>query len=74
MQLRMFAAMLLEGSWVEAGIDHAIPEKVPAKPDIRKTLVPAGPVVVFGASSFPYAYSTAGGDTASALAAGCSVE
>jgi len=73
MQLRMFASMLLEGSWVEASIDHAIPEKVPAKPDIRKMLVPLGPVVVFGASNFPYAYSTAGGDTASALAGGCSV-
>lgn len=73
MQLRMFAAMLLEGSWVEASIDHAIPERVPAKPDIRKMLVPLGPVVVFGASNFPYAYSTAGGDTASALASGCSV-
>jgi NADP-dependent aldehyde dehydrogenase len=73
MQLRMFAAMLLEGSWLEASVDHAIPERVPAKPDIRKMLVPLGPVVVFGASNFPYAYSTAGGDTASALAAGCSV-
>jgi NADP-dependent aldehyde dehydrogenase len=73
MQLRMFAKMLLEGSWVEASIDHAIPEKVPAKPDIRKMLVPSGPVVVFGASNFPYAYSTAGGDTASALAGGCTV-
>lgn len=73
MQLRMFAAMLLEGSWVEASVDHAIPERVPAKPDIRKMLVPLGPVVVFGASNFPYAYSTAGGDTASALAAGSSV-
>ena len=73
MQLRMFAAMLLEGSWVEASVDHAIPERIPAKPDIRKMLVALGPVVVFGASNFPYAYSTAGGDTASALAAGCSV-
>lgn len=73
MQLRMFAAMLLEGSWVEASIDHAIPERVPAKPDLRKMLVPLGPVIVFGASNFPYAYSTAGGDTASALATGCSV-
>jgi NADP-dependent aldehyde dehydrogenase len=73
MQLRMFASMLLEGSWVEASIDHAISEKVPAKPDIRKMLVPIGPVVVFGASNFPYAYSTAGGDTASALAGGCTV-
>lgn len=73
MQLRMFAAMLLEGSWVEASVDHAIPERVPAKPDLRKMLVPLGPVIVFGASNFPYAYSTAGGDTASALATGCSV-
>jgi 2,5-dioxopentanoate dehydrogenase len=73
MQMRMFAAMLKEGSWVEASIDQAIPEKVPAKPDIRKMLVPLGPVVVFGASNFPYAYSTAGGDTASALAGGCTV-
>lgn len=73
MQLRMFAAMLIEGSWVEASVDHTIPERVPAKPDIRKMLVPLGPVVVFGASNFPYAYSTAGGDTASALAAGSSV-
>ena len=73
MQLRMFAAMLLEGSWVEASVDHALPERVPAKPDIRKMLVPIGSVVVFGASNFPYAYSTAGGDTASALAAGNTV-
>lgn len=73
MQLRMFAAMLREGSWVEASVDTANPGKVPAKPDIRKLLVPIGPVVVFGASNFPFAYSTAGGDTASALAAGCPV-
>ncbi len=71
MQLRMFAAMLREGSWVEASVDTAIPDKNPPKPDIRKMLVPLGPVVVFGASNFPFAYSTAGGDTASALAAGC---
>lgn len=73
MQLRMFAQMLREGSWVEASIDTAIPDKNPPKPDIRKMLVPLGPVVVFGASNFPFAYSTAGGDTASALAAGCPV-
>ena len=72
-QLRMFASMLREGSWLEASIDTAQPDKIPAKPDIRKLLYPLGPVVVFGASNFPYAYSTAGGDTASALAAGCSV-
>ncbi len=73
MQLRMFAQMLREGSWVEATVDTAIPDKTPPKPDIRKMLIPMGPVVVFGASNFPYAYSTAGGDTASALAAGCTV-
>ena len=73
MQLRMFAQMLREGSWVEATVDTAIPDKTPPKPDIRKMLVPLGPVVVFGASNFPFAYSTAGGDTASALAAGCPV-
>lgn len=73
MQLRMFAQMLRDGHWVEATIDHAIADKTPPKPDIRKMLVGIGPVVVFGASNFPYAYSTAGGDTASALAAGCPV-
>jgi alpha-ketoglutaric semialdehyde dehydrogenase len=73
MQLRMFAQMLREGSWVDASVDTAIPDRVPAKPDIRKMLLPMGPVVVFGASNFPFAYSTAGGDTASALAAGCPV-
>ncbi len=73
MQLRMFATMLREGSWVEASIDTAIPDKAPPKPDIRKMLLPLGPVIVFGASNFPFAYSTAGGDTASALAGGCPV-
>ncbi len=72
-QLRMFATMLKEGNYVEASIDTAIPTKTPPKPDIRKMLHPIGPVVVFGASNFPFAYSTAGGDTASALAVGCSV-
>ena len=72
-QLRMFAAMLKKGDYVEASIDTAIPEKVPAKPDIRRMHQPLGPVVVFGASNFPFAYSTAGGDTASALAVGCPV-
>ena len=73
MQLRMFAQMLREGSWVEASVDTAVADKNPPKPDIRKMLVALGPVVVFGASNFPFAYSTAGGDTASALAAGCTV-
>ena len=73
-QLRQFAALLKEGSWVEARVDTAIPDRTPLpKTDIRKMLVPLGPVVVFGASNFPMAYSTAGVDTASALAAGCSV-
>lgn len=71
---RMFAAMVEEGSWVDARIDTAIPDRTPLpKPDIRKMSVPVGPIVVFGAANFPLAYSTAGGDTASALAAGCPV-
>lgn len=73
-QLRAFAELLEEGSWVEATIDTAQPDRQPMpKSDIRKMLVPLGPVVVFGASNFPLAYSTAGGDTAAALAAGCPV-
>ena len=71
---RMFADLVEQGAWVEARVDTAIPDRAPApKPDIRKMLVPIGPVVVFGAANFPLAYSTAGGDTISALAAGCSV-
>lgn len=73
-QLRAFAALLREGSWVEARIDTALPDRAPApKPDVRKMNVGIGPIAVFGASNFPLAYSTAGGDTASALAAGCPV-
>ncbi len=73
-QLRSFAELVKEGSWVEACIDTALPEREPVpKPDLRKMLIPLGPVVVFGASNFPLAYSTAGGDTAAALAAGCPV-
>ena len=73
-QLRNFANLVTEGSWVEATIDTAIPDRKPApKPDLRKMNIPLGPVVVFGASNFPLAYSTAGGDTAAALAAGCPV-
>ncbi len=67
-QLRSFADMVKEGSWVEAIIT-----KSEGKPDLRRMLVPVGPVAVFGASNFPLAFSTAGGDTASALAAGCTV-
>ncbi len=73
-QLRSFAKLVKEGSWVEACIDTAEPDRQPIpKVDIRKMLVPLGPVVVFGASNFPLAYSTAGGDTAAAFAAGCPV-
>lgn len=73
-QLRLFADLVEEGSWVDATIDEAMPERQPlARADIRKMLVALGPVVVFTASNFPLAFSTAGGDTASALAAGCPV-
>ena len=73
-QIRMFAALVREGSWVDARIDHALPDREPLpKPDVRLMLLPMGPVVVFGASNFPLAFSVAGGDTASALAAGCPV-
>ncbi|OEK05888.1 aldehyde dehydrogenase (NADP(+)) [Roseivirga misakiensis] len=70
-QLKMFANVLREGSWLGANIDTAIPDRQPIpKVDLRKMHVPIGPVAVFGASNFPLAFSTAGGDTASALAAG----
>ena len=73
-QLKMFAELVREGSWLEATIDRAQPERKPLpKVDLRRMLVPLGPVVVFGASNFPLAYSVGGGDTASALAAGCPV-
>lgn len=73
-QLRMFANLLREGSWVDARIETANPERTPIpKPDLRYMQVGLGPVVVFGASNFPLAFSVAGGDTASALAAGCPV-
>lgn len=73
MQLKLFAGYLREGSWVEARIDKAEPTRTPPKADIRSMLRPLGPVAVFGASNFPLAFSVAGGDTTSALAAGCSV-
>ncbi|MDU8885097.1 aldehyde dehydrogenase (NADP(+)) [Yeosuana sp. MJ-SS3] len=73
-QLRSFAELVSEGSWVDATIDTAQLDRTPVpKPDLRKMLIPLGPIVVFGASNFPLAYSTAGGDTAAALAAGCPV-
>ena len=73
-QIKLFANLVREGSWVEATIDPADPNRAPLpKADIRRMLTPLGPVVVFGASNFPLAFSTAGGDTISALAAGCPV-
>jgi NADP-dependent aldehyde dehydrogenase len=73
-QLRLFADIAEEGSWVEARIDPPLPDRQPLpRADIRSMLRPLGPVVVFGASNFPLAFSVAGGDTASALAAGCPV-
>ncbi len=73
-QLKMFAAEIRDGSWVEATIDRALPDRQPLpKVDLRRMLIALGPVAVFGASNFPFAYSVAGGDTASALAAGCPV-
>src|SRR3954465_14974762 len=73
-QIEAFAAVLAAGDHVEAIIDTADPAAIPIpRPDVRRMLVPIGPVAVFGASNFPLAFSTAGGDTASALAAGCPV-
>lgn len=73
-QLRMFANHIKGGDWVEATIDTAIPDRTPiSKTDLRKMMVALGPVVVFGSSNFPLAYSVAGGDTAAAFAAGCPV-
>jgi NADP-dependent aldehyde dehydrogenase len=68
-QLRLFARVVREGSYLEATIDHA----APPQPDLRRMLRPIGPVAVFAASNFPFAFSVAGGDTASALAVGCPV-
>jgi NADP-dependent aldehyde dehydrogenase len=69
-QIRLFAEIVRDGSWVNAAIDTAIPERTPLpRPDIRRMLIPLGPVAVFGASNFPLAFSVAGGDTISALAA-----
>ncbi|MEV0152223.1 aldehyde dehydrogenase (NADP(+)) [Micromonospora sp. NPDC050686] len=72
-QLRIFAEVLDEGSYLEAAIDHAGDTPMGPRPDLRRMLVPIGPVAVFGASNFPLAFSVPGGDTASALAAGCPV-
>ncbi|MBR9997615.1 MAG: aldehyde dehydrogenase (NADP(+)) [Cyclobacteriaceae bacterium] len=73
-QLNMFADLLLDGWWVNARIDTADPERQPVpRPDVRSRHIPLGPVGIFGASNFPLAFSVAGGDTASALAAGCTI-
>lgn len=72
-QFTSYADACERGDWLEARIDTALPDRNPPKPDIRKMLVPVGPVVVFGSSNFPFAFSTAGGDTACAFAAGCPV-
>ncbi|NRG43027.1 aldehyde dehydrogenase (NADP(+)) [Rathayibacter sp. VKM Ac-2835] len=73
-QLRLFAAVLREGNYHDARIDSALPDRTPLpRADIRLRKIPLGPVAVFGASNFPLAFSVAGGDTASALAAGCPV-
>ena len=73
-QLRLFAQVLNDGDYLAARINTALPERLPTpRPDLRFINQPLGPVVVFGASNFPLAYSVAGGDTVAALAAGCSV-
>ncbi|MFN3867081.1 MAG: aldehyde dehydrogenase family protein, partial [Demequina sp.] len=72
-QLRLFADVVREGSYLEATIDHAVPDATPPRPDLRRMLRPLGPVAVYSASNFPFAFSVAGGDTASALAVGCPV-
>ena len=73
-QLRLFAAHILEGDYLDRRHDAALPERQPLpRPDLRMVQRPIGPVAVFGASNFPLAFSTAGGDTAAALAAGCPV-
>ena len=73
-QLRLFGDVLDEGAYLEATIDHPDPDwGMGPRPDVRRVLEPLGPVLVFAASNFPFAFSVAGGDTASALAAGCPV-
>src|SRR5438067_4120315 len=72
-QLRLFAKVVRDGHFLEATLDSALPLRTPARPDLRMRKIPLGPVAVFGASNFPLAFSVAGGDTASALAAGCPV-
>lgn len=73
-QMKMFADVVRKGQWEQIRIDPAMPDRAPLpRPDLRLRMIPVGPVAIFGASNFPLAFSTAGGDTASALAAGCPV-
>ena len=73
-QLNLFADVVRQGEWLNLRIDPALPDRKPLpRPDMRLRNIPLGPVAVFGASNFPLAFSVAGGDTASALAAGCPV-
>jgi NADP-dependent aldehyde dehydrogenase len=72
-QLRFFADVVLDGSFLAASVDHAKDSPMGPLPDLRRMRVPLGPVAVFGSSNFPFAFSVPGGDTASALAAGCPV-
>lgn len=72
-QLRLFSAEIRKGDWLDATIDPALPNRAPPRSDLRRMNVALGPVAVFGASNFPLAFSVAGGDTASAFAAGCPV-
>ena len=72
-QLRLFAKVVRDGAWLATALDSALPQRTPPRPDLRLRKIALGPVAVFGASNFPLAFSVAGGDTASALAAGCPV-
>ncbi|CAN7331733.1 aldehyde dehydrogenase (NADP(+)) [Phenylobacterium sp. LjRoot219] len=72
-QLKLFAQAVRQGDWLDAAIDPALPERTPPRADLRRMNLALGPVAVFGASNFPLAFSTAGGDTAAAFAAGCPV-
>ena len=72
-QLRLFAKVVRDGHWLDATIDSALPDRAPPRPSLRMRRIALGPVAVFGASNFPLAFSVAGGDTASAFAAGCPV-
>ena len=72
-QLRLMAAVVRDGAYLDVVLDKALPDSTPPRPDLRRMRIPLGPVAVFAASNFPFAFSTLGGDTASALASGCPV-